>query len=327
MKVVYPTSFFTACLRRAVAMAALGCSLLEPMQSMGASSGIVGFYIVQIPAGNSAWTSGLVGVTLHEGSIVSVAADVDGKALVTFDSPGWTVNEFNRHYAEPQSGVCAGLAIDILSNTADTLKLDTTPAAAGLVSGMTLVTRKHATLAGLLPDGGGFLPFNDSIGLFNSAGKQSNYFFHSGTQKWINSLGNDSSNVIIRPGQGFVIQLAAPINLVLGKGEICHVKTTPTKIKVNANVPNLVGALNPLALTTTLGSLGMVSSLQAFNDSVVTLAAGSLAQTGTFLSNGSNFINGGGQNATNTSLPGGASVVVNVDSAKNISLTPVTVAP
>lgn len=321
------SSLPTRCLRSAILFGFLGCTLATSLPSFASSSGIVGFYQVQIPAGNSAWVSGLVGNTSYEGAAVTVTADVDGKAVLTFDSPGWTNGEFNRHYAEPQSGSGAGLALDILVNTANSLKLDSTPAAAGLVDGMTLIVRKHATLAGLLPDGGGFLPFNDSLSLFGPTGSQSTYFFNSATQKWISALGADASNVVIRPGQGFVVQLASPITLVLGKGEICHVKTTATKVRANANVPNLMGALNPLGTSTTLGALGIVGSLQAFNDSVVTLNPGSLAQTGTFLSNGANFINGSGQNATNTSLAAGASVVVNVDNAKNISLTPVTASP
>ena len=124
-----------------------------------------------------------------------------------------------------------------------------------------------------------------------------------------------------------VLQLTNALTLTLGKGEVCHVKTTPTKIKANASVPNLIGALNPLGTTTTLSALGITSSLQAYNDSIVVLDPGSLAQTGTYLSNGSNLINGLGQNANGTSLPSGASVVINVDTAKNMALTPVTASP
>lgn len=327
MKVVPALPPFPARLTRSLRAAFLATLLAAPASGDAASSNIVGFYQVQIPAGNSAWVCGLVGTVNYEGAAVTVTADVDGKALVTFDAPGWNAGQFNLHYAEPLTGSASGLAIDILSNTTDTLKLDTTPAAAGLTSGMTFTVRKHATLAGLLPDGGGFLPFNDTISLITSTGTQRNYFFNNGTQKWINVLNVDSSNVVIRPGQGFVIQLASPRTVVLGKGEICHVKTTPTRVTANANVPNLVGALNPVAGNTTLAGLGILSSLQPFNDSVVTLNAGSLLQTGTYLSNGSNFINGLGQNSNATTLPAGASVVVNVNAVKNVNLTPVPVSP
>lgn len=292
-----------------------------------ATSQVIGSYPVTVPAGNSAWVSGLVTADVYQGAAVSVTADVDGKALVTFSSPGWTPSEFNRHYAEPQSGTTSGLAIDILSNTTDTLKLDTTPAAAGLTSGMVFIIRKHATLAGLMPTGGGLASMTDSLILFGSNGLQTAYFYNGTIQKWVDAIGTDSSNVIVRPGQGFVINATAPLTVTIGTGEACYVKGTTTRIKMNPNVPNLVGALNPLGTTTTLGSLGIVSTLQAFNDSLVTLTPGTLAQGGTYLSNGTNFINGLGQNATGTTLPAGASVVINVNTAKNVTVAPVTVGP
>ncbi|MEQ1750604.1 MAG: hypothetical protein ABL974_14350, partial [Prosthecobacter sp.] len=288
------------------------------------SSSIVGWYSVTVPQGNSSWTCGLVCADLYQAASVTVTADVDGKALVSFDAPGWTGGEFTRHHAEPLTGVSAGLAIDVLSNTTDTLKLDTTPAASGLTSGMVFILRKHATLGGLMPDGGGFLAFNDSIGLFEPNGAQKLYYWNG--SHWYASNGSNANDVVIRPAQGFIIQLNSALTLTLGKGDVAYVKSTPTKIRVSSGVPNLVGALNPLGTTTTLGALGITSSMQAFNDSVVTLNPGTLAQTATYLSNGSNLFNGSGD-ATNTALPAGTSIVINVDASKAINLSPVTVAP
>jgi len=308
----------------------LSLALLLMLQSSwfsanGASSNVVGWYSVAVPSGNSSWTCGLVCADLYQGSAVTVTADVDGKALVTFSSPGWTDGAFSKHYAEPLSGASAGLAIDVLSNTVDTLKLNATPAAAGLSNGMVFVLRKHATLAGLLPDGGGFVAYNDTISLFGTGGSQSLYFWNA--TNWITASNTDASEVIIRPGQGFVIQVGVAKTLTIGKGEVAYVKTTPTKIQASSGTPNLVGALNPLGTSTTLGSLGITSSLQPFNDSVVMLNPGSLAQTGTFLTDGTNLLDANFQNANNTALPAGTSVVINVDGSKTISLTPVTVSP
>jgi hypothetical protein len=125
------------------------------------------------------------------------------------------------------------------------------------------------------------------------------------------------------------MQLGSAKTVTLGKGEICCLKTTTTKIRVHANVPNIIGAMNPLGgATTTLGSLGVTTSLQAFNDSVVTLAPGTLAQTGTYLSTGSSLVNSGtGQTSDSTTLPAGAGVVINVNANKNITVAPVSVTP
>lgn len=316
--------------RIVAAVASTTALLLLPQAplSNAATSGIVGFYNVTLPAGNSAWVSGLITTDIYQGASATVTADVDGKALVTFTSPGWTGGEFTAHYAEPQSGTCAGLAIDILSNTADTLKLDTTPAAAGLSSGMVFIVRKHSTLGGLLPDGGGLEPFGDSISLFTSDGAQHTYLWDDGSLFWTDGTATNKNNTIIRPGQGLIFQVSQPLTLTLGKGEVCHVKTGPTKVKANGGKTNLMGPITPLAGTTTLGSLGIRTAMDEFNDSLIVLTPGSLGQSGVYLNDGSTLINGGtAANANNVSLPAGASIVLSVDASKNVPLTPVTVTP
>ena len=66
---------------------------------------------------------------------------------------------------------------------------------------MIFIDRKHAPLAGLMPTGGGLVPFTDSVVLFGTTGLQTSYFFNNLTQKWIDTVGTDSSSVIVRPGQ------------------------------------------------------------------------------------------------------------------------------
>ena len=295
----------------------------------GATSSITGFYSVAVPQGNSAWVCGLVAADDFEGDAISVAADSgDGKALVTFNAPSWTADQFVGWYAEPQSGTSAGLAIDVISNTTDTLKLEAIPASAGLSAGTAFVLRRHATLGGIMPLGGGFAPLQDSISLFDASGHQQSYMYSNVSNTWIDASLADATDVVIRPGQGFVIFASNAFTLTLGKtGIVQYVKQTPTQIKANAGVPNLAGALNPLSTATSLGALGVTGSLQAFNDSLVTLTPGTLAQGGTYLSNGTNLINGTGQSAAGTPLPAGASVVINVDAAKAVTLAPVPVSP
>jgi hypothetical protein len=294
-----------------------------------ATSSIVGFYNVTIPAGNSAWVCGLVTANSYEAACVNVTTNGSGKAQVQFSAPGWTVGQFNLHYAEPQSGTCAGLPIDILSNNADTLTLDIDPSEAGLVTGMTFIVRKHTTLAGLLPTGGGFLPFSDTISLMDTTGLQTTYFFNNGTNNWINILGDDASNVVVRPGQGFVVQLNSPLTVTFGTGEVCHLKTTPTLVRISPNAPNIIGSMNPLGgSVTTLGSMGIATSLQPFNDSLVILNPGPLTQGGTFLSTGTSLINSGtGDDGDSMNVFAGAGVVINVNTAKKVQIAPVSVTP
>ena len=292
-----------------------------------ATSGIVGFYNITVPSGNSAWVCGLVTDNSYEGAALAVSADVDGKALVQFSAPGWTVNEFNLHYAEPQTGASSGLAMDVLSNTADTLKLNVP--AAQVSAGMVFVVRKHSTLGGMLPDGGGFQPFVDSIALHGTGGHRT-YIFNSFTQTWVTlSGGVNSNNVIVRPGEGFVIQMVTGKTVMLGKGEVCYLKTTPTKIVVHPNVVNLIGQMNPLAgQTTTLNSLGLAGTMAAFQDAVIPLTAGSLSQGGTFVSTGSGLVNlSNGQRGSAVTVGAGAGVVLTTSMQKTVQLTPVSVTP
>lgn len=293
------------------------------------TSSVVGFYDIEVPAGNSAWVCGLVGADLFSGVSTTVSADTDGKALVQFDDPGWTPGEFSLHYAESRSGSSTGLPINILSNTSDTLKLDITPSSIGLISGSAFIIRKHATLRGLLPDGNGFTPGVDTFCLFGSNGLQTLYYFSNVTNTWIDILNNDASDVVVRPAQGFVIHLTTAKTISFGRGDICHVKTTPTQIRIHANVPNLAGALNPLGgATARLEDTVVSGSMQAYNDSVVTLSPGPLMQTGTYLAAGPAFINSSnGSNGNNTTLPAGSGVVINVNTAKNVIVPAVNVAP
>ena len=293
------------------------------------TSGVVGFYDISVPAGNSAWVCGLVGVDLFTGNSTTVTADTDGKALVRFVAGGGPKGGFFRPCWEPRGGWIGGLPIHILSNTADTLKLDITPDSVGLTSGGAFIIRKHATLKGLLPDGNGFTPGVDTICLFGSDGLQTLYYFSNVTNTWIDILNNDASNVVVRPAQGFVIHLSPPQTITFGRGEICHVKTSPTQIRIHANVPNIAGALNPVGGTTTrLDEVVVSGSMQAYNDSVVTLSPGPLMQTGTFLAAGPAFIDSSnGANANGNTLQAGSGVVINVNTAKNVIVPAVSVAP
>ena len=291
------------------------------------TTGVVGFYPVSLPQGNSAWVCGLVTQEEFVGAPISVTTNGSGKAVVSFSDVNWSPGTFPLHYAEPQSGICQGLAIDILSHTTNSLTLDTTPAAAGLTTAVVLAVRKHATIGGLLPTSGGLTPFSDSITLINTSGLQQTYYFNNISGYWINGANVNSNNVVMRPGQGMIIQVGSAKTLMLGTGEVCHVKATPSKARAYPGVPNILGPLNPLGSNTTLGALGIRTSLLAWNDTLVVLAPGSLLQTGLYVNTGSFLMSSLGQNGDGHTLPAGAGVVIGVNTAKNISLNPVTVSP
>ena len=292
-----------------------------------ATSDIVGFYPINLPQGNSAWVCGLVAQDEFVGTASDVTTDGQGRAVVHFAGEDWPPGTFALHCAEPQSGVCAGLGFDVLAQSQNSLTLNTTPSAGGLTAGMTFSVRKHCTLGGLLPDGGGLIPLVDSITLFSSTGSQTPYFFNSTLNRWVDGEGNDRHDTVIPPARGMVIYSSQARTVMFGHGTVCYVKTSPSKVAVAASVPNIVGPINPISASTTLGALGLTGTLQIFNDSVVILDPGALTQRGTYLYTGTSLIDGRGQNANNVVLPTGAGMVINVDAAKNINLNAVQVQP
>jgi hypothetical protein len=309
------------------ALVLMALCLCPASEARAATSGVVGFYHLNVPSGNSAWVCGLVTADLYQGAVTSITADVDGKALVSFASPGWTPGSFARHYAEPLTGTVSGLAIDVLSNTANTLKLDMTPAALGIGVGAEVVLRKHVTLGLLFADGGGLEPFGDTVGIISTAGIQSGYLWSNISNTWINGLGANANNTVIRPGQGMVIQVGAAKTLLFGTGEVCHVKTTPTRVIARPAMPNFLGPINPTSSGFSLGALGLTSVFDEYNDGVALLTPGSLAQSGGYLSNGTIMIDGLGATANGVPLLPAASFVIGMNTQKTLLLPATVVSP
>ncbi len=94
-------------LQQAIRAACLFMILSSAGALLASSSSIVGWYSVTVLHGNSSWTCGLVCADFYKAASVTVSADVDGKTLVSFSSPGWAGGEFTRHHAEPLAGASA----------------------------------------------------------------------------------------------------------------------------------------------------------------------------------------------------------------------------
>jgi hypothetical protein len=287
-----------------------------------ATSGIVGYYPLTLPAGNSCWVCGLVTADEYQSAITGVTADVDGKALITFSAPGWTPGQFSLHYAEPLSGIREGLAIDILSNTADTLKLDITPTESGITAGMVFVVRKHATLIGLFPAAAGFTTGEDTIGIVGVDGTQKVYLWRGSPGRWTNALNQNLNNTVVRPAQGMLMQVGTAKTITLGAGEACHVKTGKTQVKLLPSIANLVGSLDPLNNDTTLEGLGVRTGFTVGADTLVVLQPGTLARSHAFSNNGTNWINALRRNSNTYPVLSGAGVVVGVSSVKYLEIPP-----
>jgi hypothetical protein len=299
------------------AFAILAGQLLLPSVAHGqGSSPILGFYKFTAPAGNTAWSAGLVTKTDFQSKATSVASG-SPNSTITQAAPAWTAGTvFNLHYVEflddpatPAAEPWTGLILDIVSNTDSTLAVKGTFASfAGLGATPLYAIRKHATLGTLFANGAGLNAFGDVVTLFQSDGSllQSLY---NGAGGFVNASDfvTPTTNAIVYPGQGWVLTTSAPTEITIGGGEVAYVKSTPTKVPIfsaPAGVINLLGPVTPLVATNPLdplfpstvpmsqtGILG--SSLSAFSDLVTVYKTdGSILTNAVYITDGVNVIDG-----------------------------------
>ena len=283
------------------------------------STPVIGFYKFDVPVGTSIWTCGLVTKKAFQGQATSITPGVNS----TIFRNGATWGAFDLHYLEILSGPQAGLVLDIISNTADTVlvKGNTTPF--GLTGTESFCIRAHATLGKVFKDGAGLTAGSDTVTIIRESGGVTYSF--NGTN-WEDPDFGDASNIIIYPGQAFLISHggAAPATIIFGGDDVAYVKGGPTKVPLYPGVPNLVGLINPLVSTnpadsffatsaTVLGDYGFEESLVAGNDNVeIRLNNGSLTSLGVYQSNGTNLEDGSFEDATNVSIRNGSGLIIGV---------------
>lgn len=288
----------------------------EPQSS---STPILGSYKFDVPVGTSIWTCGLVTGKVFQGKSSSMIPGTN--SLLTVDAADW--GNFELHYVEILSGTQVGLILDIISNTARSLTLKGDIATFGLTGDESFCVRRHCTLGTIFRGGAGLIAGSDTVTLFREAGSITYSF--NGTI-WEDPDLEDASNVIIYPGQSFLITHngSSPTTLTFGGGAVSFIKTGPTIVPLYAGVPNLVGLINPLVSTrptdsffatsaTALGDFGFEESIIAGNDSVeIRQNNGTLTSEGVFVSNGSNLEDDDLNDATNKSVRNGVGVIVSV---------------
>ncbi len=280
-----------------VTAAALGTTPTNAQTT--SSTPVIGYYKFDVPQGNSLWVCGFITKTDFQAQASSMTAGASSQ--VNFAGTPFSPGAFSLHYIEVMSGAKKGLILDITGNTASQLTVLGDTTALGLSGTETIAIRKHATLGSVFAGGAGVEAGSDSVTIINSLGVRSTYSWNGGNWEDVATL-DDGTSVILYPGQGVIITAAAARVVTFGGGEVSYVKPTETRIPLYANVPNLVGLINPLVATqpsdpiyntsgvTLLGDFDFVASLTAGVQSVdVRPNTGSLASVGVFSSNGSNM--------------------------------------
>ena len=114
-----------------------------------------------------------------------------------------------------------------------------------------------------------------------------NWFVHNGTN-WEDAATLDSGDeVVVYPGQGFLLNVAAAREVAFGSGPVCHVKTTPTLIPIlcSATAIELMGPVWPVEVNETgaletvrVLDLGLAAALEPYSDIVCTFSSNGLMQ-------------------------------------------------
>ncbi len=328
-------------MKKACFLTLIAAEALTPMTSRGQSAGpVIGYYRVDVPAGQSAWVCGLVTMTEFQAQATSVApgvplADGTPTSVITQSAANWSA-PFPLHYVEILSaGAAQGAVLDIVGSTATTVRVR------GAISGTPVFCiRKHATLATIFKGLGGMVDFQDSLTLYNSDNSLSSYF-PAGGGNWVaEDFFTPANDTVIYPGQGFILSSTPDTVITIGGGEVAYVKSGPTQVPVYRGQTNVVGPITPLVATSpadplygltststvaggnlTLGSLGLTNSgLEEFVDSITLfLQGGELNPSGSYyVGLGTVYADDFFTPADDALLRNGAAVIISAESADRV---------
>ena len=230
-------------MKRPTLLLALTCALLPLSGAMAqttltSSTLVIGFYKFEAPAGFSAWGCGLVTKKVYQGVATSATAGApsSGEPTSVITVAGASFLSYPLHYLEILSaGSEEGRNLDIISTTPTTIRVK------GIATGTpAFCVRKHNTVGSVFAGGAGIVPFDDSVTIYNSDGS-------STIVQWDGVDWSPTGDVIIYPGQGFLLSKAAPGIITIGGGEVAYIKSNVTKVNVYANAEfNLISPVNPL---------------------------------------------------------------------------------
>ena len=285
-----------------LALTLLGTALLTApaafSQAPAATSGVVGFSTLSLPAGFAFVVPTLVSSSSFQGSAVISS---DGLTITPTTAPSWAVGVFNassftlptpnypKFYAEIVSGANEGLVLDISSNSATSLTMSSAVNPSGL-RGTTvqIAIRQHVTLDKITEGATGLSAGTDGVNVFKADGSMSTRFFDGAS--WIaEDFTSPAGHTVIYPGTGIALNVAGAVSFNF-MGEV---KPTKTQVPLYAATTNIVGPLNPAAATKFFSS-GLGTVLAAGTDGVNSFSTdGNLSIVGTYFSDGTNMLDAG----------------------------------
>jgi len=284
----------------------------------------VGYYEFDGQAGSNLFVPGFVNKKAFSGALTGVTAAsstlsvAGGLGVGTLDAGADPVA-----YVEiTESGSAAeGVILDIVSHTDTDIVVDASEAellALGLSGTEAVTIREHVTIKSAFASAEASLSaFAESVTYFEGA-SSTNYLW-TGTV-WSSDFGTtaDGDTRPIYPGAGLIVNLIGPKSLTV----VGEVKFGPTVVSAAAGgAINIIGPVNPLVGDgVAIQDAGFAGSFQLFADSLALYEQGTLSNTGTFLFDGTNMIDGNFV-ATTESIPNTVGGVVTVVADTGIKLS------
>jgi len=261
-------------------------------QTSTATTDIMGYSTVSLPSGGSA----LVPLFVIP-SAYSASSSFDGTSNLS--ATGLTsgafnpVNGFPVYYVEICSGNYTGFNYPVTSNTSSKIVASGLPSDLGAT--VSIKIRPYTTLATVSSGSSGLSDYSDSLTLYQASNQISSYVYALGGV--LDGDGNPANGVPISPGMGLIVNNAGNATVTF----IGEVNTNQCVVPLNAGT-TLIGSLNPQG-GQSVAAMNLAPALAPYSDTASLVAAdGSLSIT-SFLSDGSNLLDGDGNIITGSNSP------------------------
>lgn len=263
-------------------LAAIAATGMASAQTQTAYTAPVGYVTLSVPASGDT----NIGQPLQRSSIFAGAASAVSTTTVSISTSSLSVNQFqyspptqtNSYYLRVTSGSLSGRIFEIVSNTADSITLDTDVQVLGLTAAATFTVTPYWTLGTLFPAGAGvgasvdelepvaFVSFVDYAASGANKSAATTYFYYQGSglagNGWYNNdntAAGKQDDLTLEPFQIAIIRnLEATSKEVVISGVVPTVKTESLvfgKTSVNDSYFSL-----QIPVDVTLGQSGLVSS-------------------------------------------------------------------
>ena len=276
-------------------------------------SDVVGYSTSTFPGGTSGHGVGFVKPATFTGSATKLStSSISVSGLTAANNSLAPSGGLPTHYVEITSGANEGVSADILSNTGTTIVLDADLTNIG--STESIVIRPHVKASDVFAGNTSLGDFSDTLLVYNSDGTTFSLLRDSSSPTgWIDPNTFSASDVVIYPGQGFLVNASSPGNFTFSG----TVKRTATVVPLYASSVNLVSVANPSG-NPDIQTSGLGTNLSAYADTVGTFTSdGSFSQNATYLWAGSpdNFIDPNlFTSVSGVTLPGVQAILVGVSS-------------